>query len=36
MHTRLSDGKNSHEEMVEAAIKKGFNEIAGEPEQYPF
>jgi len=27
MHTRLSDGKNSHEEMVEEAIKKGFNEI---------
>lgn len=27
MHTRLSDGKNSHEEMVEAAIEKGFSEI---------
>lgn len=27
MHTLLSDGKNSHEEMVEAAIEKGFSEI---------
>ena len=27
MHTRLSDGKNSHEEMVEAAMEKGYSEI---------
>lgn len=27
MHTLFSDGKNSHEEMVEAAIEKGFFEI---------
>ncbi len=27
MHTRLSDGANSHEEMVLSAIEKGFGEI---------
>jgi histidinol-phosphatase (PHP family) len=27
MHTKLSDGANTHEEMVLSAINKGFNEI---------
>jgi histidinol-phosphatase (PHP family) len=27
MHTRLSDGANSHEEMIASAIEKGFDEI---------
>lgn len=27
MHTRLSDGANSHEEMILSAIEKGFGEI---------
>ena len=27
MHTLLSDGGNSHEEMISSAIEKGFDEI---------